>query len=362
MLYNTGLWTMTLAALCSIILDESSSGDSLERALNEFTQQCSRAGGVLPDVSFSAWAGDTFLDNGVAINPGAAAHCVKDYQRTIVFLRGINAAIHSAISRFPNTPIRILYAGCGPFATLLFPLLPNFEKSALDIHLVDIHQRSLDSAVAVAKHFGLSDHRVQTTRADASNYRHADRFHLIIAETMQKSLEQEPQYAVTANLAPQLIAGGIFIPEKIEVELRLAPVGLEQVVLGRTGASDAEALSAGQAGQLPITPLLVLSPEMFVVSSSPDEPHRSKVSATEHRLQFEIPASSHLHELEAFTFTRVQVFSHYWLTDNAAAITLPRRCDELSPLVAGARFEVSYETGSYPRFNFAPIPEQNNVN
>ena len=353
---------MTLKQFCAIILDESSSGDSLERALNEFMQQCSRAGGILPDVSFSAWAGDTFLDNGVAINPEAAAHCVKDYQRTVVFLRGIDAAIRSAISRFPNTRIRILYAGCGPFATLLLPLLTNFKESAFDIQLIDIHQRSLDSAAAVARHFGLSDYHMQTTRADASSYRHADKFHLIIAETMQKSLEQEPQYAVTANLAPQLVAGGIFIPEKIVVELRLAPIGLEQAILGSTGSPDTGVLSSRQAGQLPIASLLELSPEMFVVSSNPDEPDKSKVSATDHRLQFEIPASSHLDELEAFTFTRVQVFSHYWLHDNAAEITLPRRCDELLPLVAGARFEVSYDRGSYPRFNFNPVAEQNKVN
>ena len=353
---------MTLATLCAVILDESSSRESLEQGLNEFTQQCSRAGGILPDASFSAWAGDTFLESGVAINPEAAAHCVKDYQRTVVFLRGIDAAIRNTMARFPKTPIRILYAGCGPFATLLLPLLPSFKASALDIQLIDIHQRSLDSAVAVARHFGLSDYHLQTTRADASSYRDAGEFHLIIAETMQKSLEQEPQYAVTANLAPQLIAGGVFIPGKIEVELRLAPAGLEQAVLERKVSPEPGALSARQARQLPVTSLLVLSPELFGASGSPDQHPKSKVVAAEHRLQFEIPASTHLHELEAFTFTRIQVFSHYWLEDNDAEITLPRRCDELSPLVAGARFEASYATGSYPKFNFIPIREHNKAN
>ena len=96
---------------------------------------------------------------------------------------------------------------------------------------------------------------------------------------------------------------------------------------------------------------------MFGAPGSPDEPHASKAAAAEHRLQFEIPASTHLHELEAFTFTRVQVFSHYWLEDNDAEITLPRRCNELSPLVAGARFEASYATGSYPKFDFTRIRE-----
>ena len=102
-------------------------------------------GGILPDRSFNAWAGDALLKDGVAISPAAAAHCVNDTQRSVVFIRAVYAAIKAAQARFAQAPVEILYAGCGPFATLLLPILGRFEPGELTVHLLDIHQRSLDS-------------------------------------------------------------------------------------------------------------------------------------------------------------------------------------------------------------------------
>ena len=136
---------MNINSIIDIILDETSSPGELSGALDAFTQQCSDLGGVRPDPSFDAWAGDSLLDSGVAINPQAAAHCAVDYQRSVVFIRGIHAAINALKWRFPDTRLDILYAGCGPFATLLMPLLARFTPGELRIHLLDVHQRSLDS-------------------------------------------------------------------------------------------------------------------------------------------------------------------------------------------------------------------------
>ena len=62
---------------------------------------------------------------------------------------------------------------------------------------------------------------------------------------MQKSLEQEPQFAVTANLAPQLQANGIFIPQKVEVALCLAKLEDETAAFKRGDALDPSALAGG---------------------------------------------------------------------------------------------------------------------
>ena len=158
-----------------------------------------------------------------------------------MFIRALYAGLRAAQRRFGDAPIRVLYAGCGPYATLLLPLLHRFEPSALELTLLDIHQPSLNSVKQLLAHHGLGAHRVCTVRADACRYRHPRSLHLVIAETMQKALEQEPQFAVTANLAPQLHAGGWFLPERIHVELCLLeqraacalPAGGRPLSLGR---------------------------------------------------------------------------------------------------------------------------------
>ena len=211
-----------LKHIAEVILNEASPAASLQQALDEFANHCSKVSGITPDPSFDGWADDTLLDDGVAINPQAAAFCVKDHLRSVVFIRGVNAAIHTSQQRFKDQPVKSLCAGCGPFATLMLPLLSLLEPRQLELHLLDVHQRSLDSVRLLLDHFGLSNHQVQTIQADACSYQHPDTLQLIVAETMQKSLEQEPQFTVTQNLAPQLCAQGIFIPEKIEVELCLA--------------------------------------------------------------------------------------------------------------------------------------------
>ncbi len=81
--------------------------------------------------------GDISLKNGIALSIKNAADCIKDYKRTACFLRGIHKAIIECIKRFPNTELNILYAGCGPYAPLLLPLLSLFKPE--DINVAEVH-------------------------------------------------------------------------------------------------------------------------------------------------------------------------------------------------------------------------------
>jgi len=309
---------MTLQAIGDTILSESSSPQQQRDALDEFAQLCSAVGGVVPDPCFDAWAEDSLLDSGVAISPQAAAHCVRDYRRSVVYIRAVHAAIHAVKDRFPGVPIRILYAGCGPYATLLLPLLGKFEPGELELHLLDIHEKSLRSLRQLIQHFDFGEHGMTLLQADASRYQHPEPVHIIIAETMQKALEQEPQLVITAQLAPQLCAGGIFIPKEIQVELVLRGGG-QQYSLGN---------------------LLTLRPDTGV----DPEP-----------IELQIPTLPGLDQLEAALLTRIQVYGEQQLLEQDAEITLPRPFPELSPLKAGQYWEVRYQTGPYPCFEVRPL-------
>ena len=343
---------MTLKHIADTLLDEASSPARLRAALNAFVQLCSEVGGVIPDRSFDAWAGDSLLKDGVAISPEAAAHCVRDTQRSVVFIRAAFAAIKAAQNRFTNGPIDILYAGCGPFATILLPLLGRFNPDELTVHLLDIHQRSLDSVALLIKHCGLQTHCVSYLQEDACNYQHPSNPHVVIAETMQKSLEQEPQFAVTANLAPQLHAGGIFIPQKVEVALCLAKLDDETAAFRRGDILDPNALvEAGN--RYPLATVLCLTPE-----DAPRLRHEASLSHGSLELNpihVTIPTTAHLDDFDAVLFTRIQAFEQHRLLDYEAEITLPLRCNELMPLHAEDRYRISLQIGRYPKFSVTRV-------
>jgi hypothetical protein len=341
---------MKLNQISTTLLNEASAPTQMREALDSFAQLCSDVTGVVPDRSFDAWAGDSLLEAGVAIAPEAAAHCVKDYQRSVVFISAVHAAINTARERFANQPIEILYAGCGPFATLLLPLLGQFKAGDLHVHLLDIHQRSLDSVAQLIEHFGLQAHRINYVQDDACRYQHSGSPHIIITETMQKSLEQEPQFAVTANLAPQLHPQGIFIPQKIEVELCLADLEAETAAFKHGAALEPDTLiKTGR--RHPLGTVLCLTPETATALLEKAKKNSCTGVLELNPVQVTIPTGEDPTGFDALLFTRIQVFEQYRLLDYESEITLPLRCTEMRPLQAGEKYQVWFELGSYPRFH-----------
>ncbi len=347
---------MTLTQISDILIDESSTPAQLRGALDDFALLCSEVSGVVPDRSFDAWAGDSLLQDGVAINPEAAAHCVTDYRRSVVFIRAVHAAIEAARARFAEEAIEVLYAGCGPFATLLLPLLGRFPAGALNVHLLDIHQRSLDSVGVLITHFGLDAHRITLVQGDACRYQHPGKPHIIVAETMQKSLEQEPQFAVTANLAPQLHSRGIFIPQSIEVELCLAKLDNEAAAFQQGETLDSEALvKAGE--RHPLATVLTVTPENAAPLLQQARQATRTGTLELPPMHITLPQIKQLESFDALLFTRVRAFEQHQLLDYESEITLPLRCNEMAPLQAGATFRISLQLGSYPRFCVTRIDE-----
>ncbi|MEP0202985.1 MAG: hypothetical protein ABJ084_01460 [Halioglobus sp.] len=349
---------MNLNSIRDTLLDEATSREQLYSALDSFSAICSQATGVRADPSFDAWADDAFLENGVAINPQAAAHCVVDYARSVAFIRGVSAAIKTLQLRFPDTPLEILYAGCGPFATLLLPLLGRFPPGDLSLHLLDVHQRSLDSVSLLIEEFGLGAHNIQLIKADACDYDHPRAMHLVVAETMQKSLEQEPQFAVTANLAPQLHAEGVFIPQRIEVRLCLADIEHEQALTAQAKKESCVEIDnpTRDATRYSLGTLCNLSAEHAFDQLQAARVNANGATAGLKPTIVDIPRLKDIAELDAALFTRIDVFEQYRLEDYESQITLPLRCTELSPLVGGERYRATYQLGSYPKFNFERIP------
>lgn len=345
---------MNINAIGETILDETSSPQELSEALDAFVLLCSEVTNVQADPSFDAWAEDALLNNGVAINPQAAAHCALDYQRSVVFMRGINAAINALRLRFPGTRLEILYAGCGPFATLLLPLLGGFSPGELKLYLLDFHQRSLDSVELLINHFGFDSYAVQMINGDACSYKHVGKLHLVVAETMQKSLEQEPQFAVTANLASQLSPMGVFIPQSIDVVMCLCDLEHDKELLQTLHKTQWDELEK-DATRYPLATVCTLSPERAFDQMQQAQSNSDKMEPQLEPTIVVIPRITNIARLDAALFTRICVFEQYRLKDYESQITLPSKCHEVLPLAGGERYRVSYLLGGYPKFNFEPI-------
>ena len=164
---------------------------------------------------------DIFLPEGKAISPTKAAFCLLEGQRTAVFLRGIYKAILQLQQQFPGEKLNILYAGCGPYATLLTPLTAMFRPDEVYFYLLDINDISLTAVKKLYEAAGLTDYVADYICADATTYKTPVPMHLMISETMKEALVKEPQVAIMLNLVPQLPEGGLFIPQAITVSAKL---------------------------------------------------------------------------------------------------------------------------------------------
>lgn len=166
---------------------------------------------------------DMWLPSGNAVSPIKAAFCLLEIQRTAVFIRGINKAILSLQAAFPGQRIHILYAGCGPYATLLTPFTTRFTKDEVAFHLLDINEVSLTAAKKLYQGLQIEDYVAEWICEDATTYRLPEdlTIHLVISETMLNALRKEPQVEIMLNLVPQLNEKALFIPSHITVSAQL---------------------------------------------------------------------------------------------------------------------------------------------
>lgn len=316
----------------------------LEDAAIRLHSLFSQTTGITDDSDIPADSEQILLPHGQAISPKDAARCALDSCRTAKFLKGIYAAVLEAQKRFPNTPIRVLYAGCGPFATLAIPLATQFSAGQLQLTLLDINHRSLEAAKLLVKSLDLENYVTAFVQADAAVYVHSDPFHVVITEAMQKALTKEPQVAITLNLARQLCAGGIFIPEGIAVDACLYDPAKEFASL--SAKADLSGSSSGSFGaervRIKLGRILELTAESFPGHSN----ERCLPS-----IVLETP-SAITDDAALMLMTTVTVFESIVLREYESGLTHPVRVPDFTALMCGVPIEFTYCLGSRPGFQY----------
>jgi hypothetical protein len=182
-------------------------------------------------------------------------------------------------------------------------------------------------------------------QADAAVYVHSDPFHVVITEAMQKALTKEPQVAITLNLARQLCAGGIFIPERIAVDACLYDPAKEFASLPVKADGSGSSLESFGAERVRIKlgRILELTAESF-----PDHCNERCLPS----IVLETPAVI-TEGTALMLMTTVTVFESVVLREYESGLTHPVRVPDFTALKCGAPIEFTYCMGSRPGFQFS---------
>ncbi len=169
---------------------------------------------------------DIHFDNGKALGTFWAALCLDDLLRTRQFIRGIDKAIKEKMSS--QKPLHILYAGTGPYATLILPFIFRYSKEDIKYTFLEINPFSFQMLQKLILKLGLEDYDITIVNEDATKYciDSNNEPDIIISETMQNALVKEQQVPIFLNLMNQVKNEVIFIPEKIELSIGLNKAGV----------------------------------------------------------------------------------------------------------------------------------------
>ena len=176
------------------------------------------------------------FDNGIALGTTWAAMCIDDMIRTKRFMKGVFDAV-THLRTATTAPIHILYAGTGPFAALVLPLLTKFSEEEIQFTFLEINEKSFTALERLIAKLGIDGYIRSLELADATQYSipKGEHFDMLVCEAMLPGLNKEQQVPILLNLLKQLPAGITFIPQKIELELALIHPGRHiEVMMGNT--------------------------------------------------------------------------------------------------------------------------------
>jgi len=328
-----------LHAVARCLLDLQRPVHTLRPEVLELAQILARAQTVPVARGVDIGSGRTRTAHGIALSPGMAAMCAEDYVRTVQFIRGTHAAIVDVRQRFPDRPVRVLYAGCGPQATLAVPLMAVFPPAEATFTLLDLHPESIESARNVIESLGLPLSVASYEVVDATCYcLPADwRPDLLLTETMRACLEAEPQVAITRHLLNQA-PEAVLVPEEVRVDLMLVDVACEFD------------LRTGEGSRVPVQRNRVLVGTVFTLNRETVKGWGSSADVQFPGATVRVPDGVDS-RYQPLLFTAIRVYGDHWLKDYDSGLTSPRQPTIEGAIKQGASIQFQYDLGDHPRLH-----------
>jgi hypothetical protein len=283
------------------------------------------------------------LESGHAIGLTWAAMCINDILRTKKFMDGIYEAVVHTIRKQGKRPIHILYAGTGPFATLVLPLVSRFSSTQLRFTLLEVNESSFHCLKRLIDVLQLRSYIYHTEKADATTWQNDPEFppDIFISETMNTGLGKEPQVAIFFNIVPQLNDEVIIIPETITLQAALIdPVKRMKYKLNNEETSDS----------------IYLSGNIFDLNRSTILQHAIDFRRSGGVYKFpevavSIPTAKATTHSQFCVLTHITVYDTIELLIDESPLTVPLKLIEFSDVIP-ARIKCYYETGENPGVRF----------
>lgn len=280
---------------------------------------------------------DLEFSNGKALGTHWAAMCLDDLLRTRQFIRGIDAAIKDKLKT--QKQLHILYAGTGPFATLILPLLLRHPKQNIHYTLVEVNPFSFKILQNVISRLALEDYSITLVQDDATTYKidSQNEPDIIISETMQNALAKEQQVSIFLNLMQQVTKETLFIPEKIELFLGLLPKEIE--------AADITADHYHKAEKI-----FEVSKEALFSEHKSDN---QQTSETIFQKSQTVINSDKLEGYGAlFMITEIQVYKDVKININESGLTTPLRLMDITDTSQSITIDTHYEISAEPKLEY----------
>ena len=320
------------------ILDSSRPAFTMRDDVLAMAQILSNVASFEADPARDIGADETLSDSGWALSPTTAAISTEDYMHTAVFMRGLHQAIQVALSEDPRRPIRVLYAGCGPYALLAVPLMAVFDPKEVQFTLLDIHQESIDSAKAIVGQLGLAKFVKNYEVFNA--YRYAipsdQTPHVIVCEMINAALEKEPQVAITRHFLYQA-PKAIFVPKSIRIDVALVNMSKESVQLDSNHEGE---MLEPERERIPLGTVFELSSES--VKSWSKERGQTLPGG-----RIRMPGTLEP-GYEPMLLTTIQVYGKHVLSDYDSGLTTPRPFPDGAVIKAGHTLKFRYRLGDRP--------------
>lgn len=313
---------VALKALAHALCDPRRSLASLVGETVQLRQLVERHSRLSMDRQEGLRDGESFLPSGWAISPVQAGLCAREPYRSAAFIQGLAQAVRERLDA--ARPVRVLYAGCGPFALLALPAMAVLDASQVRFSILDVHAETLAYARELIGELGLAAHVAEYLCADAAVYRipAGAMPDVIVSETMNTALGKEPQVAILRNLHAQAPSAAL-LPAAVSVHL-----GLDR------RAPDAPCTDWG--------PIFTLDAEAM--------------RAWRHEQGDSLPAASirlpDVLEQAPRLLTRIRVHGDIVLGDHECSLNLPLALPGKPALAGGSVLDFHYRLGGQPGLAF----------